>query len=150
MSAESSSSPASPVPKNLPPLPGPDELRAMAQGLTREQLFALDEQLEALSDVVWELMQPPGELPAPKPPKAAAKKPGGISYRRGGVRCGKANCKCAEGDLHGPYWYAYATRNGKRRSVYLGKKKDVAKAKRLLGLSTSAGDPRQLSLLEES
>ena len=38
------------------------------------------------------------------------------------VRCGKANCtRCP----HGPYWYAYWTEDGKRRSKYLGKLEDL-------------------------
>ena len=37
------------------------------------------------------------------------------------VRCGKDNCtRCP----HGPYWYAYWTENGKRRSRYVGKLED--------------------------
>lgn len=34
------------------------------------------------------------------------------------VKCGKANCtRCP----HGPYWYAYWTEGGTRRSRYVGK-----------------------------
>ena len=34
------------------------------------------------------------------------------------VRCGKPNCtRCP----HGPYWYAYWTEGGRRRSRYVGK-----------------------------
>jgi hypothetical protein len=37
------------------------------------------------------------------------------------VRCGKENCtRCP----HGPYWYAYWTENGRRRSRYVGKLED--------------------------
>ena len=43
------------------------------------------------------------------------------SYRSEMVRCGKKGCKCAEGELHGPYWYAYWTEKGKTRSPYIGK-----------------------------
>lgn len=40
------------------------------------------------------------------------------------VRCGKAGCKCAgmDGELHGPYWYAYWREDGKLRSRYVGKR----------------------------
>ncbi|MBW4542514.1 MAG: hypothetical protein KME43_25790 [Myxacorys chilensis ATA2-1-KO14] len=40
------------------------------------------------------------------------------------VRCGKVGCKCAgdNGDLHGPYWYAYWRENGKLKSRYVGKR----------------------------
>ena len=31
----------------------------------------------------------------------------GILYRQQFRKCGKPTCKCQEGELHGPYWYAY-------------------------------------------
>jgi hypothetical protein len=41
-----------------------------------------------------------------------------VSLRKQMVRCGKAGCtKCP----HGPYWYAYWTEGGKRRSRYVGR-----------------------------
>lgn len=41
-----------------------------------------------------------------------------ISMRQQMVRCGKQGCtKCP----HGPYWYAYWTEDGKRRSRYVGR-----------------------------
>ena len=41
-----------------------------------------------------------------------------VSLRQQEVRCGKQGCtKCP----HGPYWYAYWTENGKRRSRYVGR-----------------------------
>jgi hypothetical protein len=43
---------------------------------------------------------------------------GRVSLRSQEVRCGKPECsKCP----HGPYWYAYWTENGKRRSRYIGR-----------------------------
>jgi hypothetical protein len=44
------------------------------------------------------------------------------TYRLEYVRCGKKTCTCSEGKLHGPYWYAYWTENGKTKSQYIGKK----------------------------
>ena len=44
------------------------------------------------------------------------------TYRLEKVRCGKENCRCAEGDLHGPYYYAYWSEEGKTRTQYIGKK----------------------------
>ncbi len=40
------------------------------------------------------------------------------------VRCGKVGCKCAgiDGELHGPYWYAYWREDGKLKSRYVGKR----------------------------
>jgi len=47
--------------------------------------------------------------PSPDPP---------VSMRQQMVRCGKVGCtKCP----HGPYWYAYWTQDGKRRSRYVGR-----------------------------
>lgn len=45
-------------------------------------------------------------------------------YQLEQVRCGKPNCKCAggNGELHGPYWYAYWREEGKLKSRYVGKK----------------------------
>ena len=41
-----------------------------------------------------------------------------VSLRQQMVRCGKTGCtKCP----HGPYWYAYWTENGSRRSRYVGR-----------------------------
>jgi hypothetical protein len=41
-----------------------------------------------------------------------------VHLRQQMVRCGKDSCtRCP----HGPYWYAYWTEDGKRRSRYVGK-----------------------------
>lgn len=41
-----------------------------------------------------------------------------VHLRQQQVRCGKVGCtKCP----HGPYWYAYWTENGRRRSRYIGR-----------------------------
>lgn len=48
-----------------------------------------------------------------------------VKLRQQKVRCGKASCtRCP----HGPYWYAYWSEDGKRRSRYLGKLEDVPEA----------------------
>lgn len=44
------------------------------------------------------------------------------TYRLEHVSCGKERCRCAAGKLHGPYWYAYWTEDGKTKSHYIGKK----------------------------
>ncbi|MGH8947108.1 MAG: hypothetical protein ACRDVL_13300 [Acidimicrobiia bacterium] len=41
-----------------------------------------------------------------------------VSMRSQMVRCGKPQCTTCP---HGPYWYAYWTENGKRRSRYVGR-----------------------------
>jgi hypothetical protein len=41
-----------------------------------------------------------------------------VNLRQKQVKCGKAGCtRCP----HGPYWYAYWTENGTRRSRYVGR-----------------------------
>ena len=56
--------------------------------------------------------------------RAGAIEPGdepNVSLREQMVRCGKTGCtKCP----HGPYWYAYWTENGKRRTRYIGRMLD--------------------------
>lgn len=41
-----------------------------------------------------------------------------IRLRERSVRCGKAVCRSCP---HGPYWYAFWTENGRRRSKYIGR-----------------------------
>jgi hypothetical protein len=41
-----------------------------------------------------------------------------VKLRQRAVRCGKAGCRSCP---HGPYWYAYWSENGKRRSKYVGR-----------------------------
>lgn len=39
------------------------------------------------------------------------------------VHCGKKTCRvCAAGKGHGPYYYLYGLRNGRRSKAYLGLK----------------------------
>jgi hypothetical protein len=41
-----------------------------------------------------------------------------VRLRKQAVRCGKAGCTTCP---HGPYWYAYWTEEGRRRSRYVGR-----------------------------
>jgi hypothetical protein len=41
-----------------------------------------------------------------------------VRLRKQAVRCGKAGCNSCP---HGPYWYAYWTEDGRRRSRYVGR-----------------------------
>lgn len=46
---------------------------------------------------------------------------GKVTYRQQFTRCGKERCrKCREGAGHGPYWYAYWSKNGRTVSKYIG------------------------------
>jgi hypothetical protein len=48
-----------------------------------------------------------------------------VKLRKQMVRCGKENCtRCP----HGPYWYAYWSEEGRRRSRYLGKLEELPEA----------------------
>ena len=48
-----------------------------------------------------------------------------VRLRQQLVKCGKESCTTCP---HGPYWYAYWTEDGRRRSKYLGKLEDVPEA----------------------
>jgi hypothetical protein len=45
-------------------------------------------------------------------------------YQLERIRCGKVGCKCAgkNGELHGPYWYAYWRDDGHLKTCYVGKR----------------------------
>jgi predicted ATPase/DNA-binding SARP family transcriptional activator len=46
---------------------------------------------------------------------------GKVTYRQQYTRCGKQRCrKCREGEGHGPYWYAYWSKDGHTVSKYIG------------------------------
>lgn len=45
-----------------------------------------------------------------------------VTYHQKPTYCHKATCKkCQAGIGHGPYWFAYETKNGKQTQTYLGK-----------------------------
>jgi hypothetical protein len=47
-----------------------------------------------------------------------------LLYRQEWVKCGRPACKsCSKGQGHGPYWYAYFTKDGKKRKKYIGKER---------------------------
>jgi len=46
----------------------------------------------------------------------------GVTYELERVRCNKPKCgRCKRGPVHGPYWYAYWTTEGRTRKKYIGK-----------------------------
>ncbi len=46
------------------------------------------------------------------------------TYRLEYIRCSKPACKrCADGQGHGPYWYAYRREHGKVKKRYIGKER---------------------------
>src|ERR1700693_5191026 len=45
-----------------------------------------------------------------------------VTYRQQFTYCGKPSCsRCREGRGHGPYWYAYITKNGQSARKYIGR-----------------------------
>lgn len=64
-------------------------------------------------------------------PTTGGRHRGHKTYRRELVQCGKQGCKCSDGELHGPYWYAYWTEGGKTKSQYVGKHLPKSVARRL-------------------
>ncbi len=95
------------------------EIKRSARALTTNELLKLDAWLHELIDAAGSKKRGRGATRrrALKEQKTVNK-----TYRRELVRCGKKGCKCAEGNLHGPYWYAYWTEGGRTRSQYVGKK----------------------------
>lgn len=82
--------------------------------LDRDLLDAVKEldshELRRLLILTKAQLQSSGDLPKDNEPE--------VHLRQQAVRCGKRGCtKCP----HGPYWYAYWTEDGKRRSRYVGR-----------------------------
>lgn len=121
----------------MPKQPSLSQIRATFCKLTLEQAKKLHYELEL---VIQELEQQtePLALPLKKGREVLQVQriddPDGTSrksrlYQLELVRCGKSGCKCAgeNGELHGPYWYAYWRENGKLKSRYIGKRLDLNK-----------------------
>ncbi len=70
---------------------------------------------------------------------------GKITYHQQVSYCGKARCnKCRAGIGHGPYWYAYQTRDGRTVRTYIGKKlpPEVAAVREEFASYSSKKSPR--------
>ena len=96
------------------------EIKRSARALTLKELAVLDVWLHNLigvKEAKMRVLQAKKQLEAPRLRPSPRK-----TYRLQVVRCGKQTCKCREGELHGPYWYAYWIENGKMKSQYIGKK----------------------------
>lgn len=88
------------------------EVKQSIRGLNFLQLVKLDAWLHS---VIETAERTGGNQGVGKPPGDHK------TYRSEMVRCGKKGCKCAHGELHGPYWYAYWSEDGKTKSEYVGK-----------------------------
>ena len=96
-----------------------DRLHRQIQRLSLEEKQALQVWLaeQVAADEV-----PPEVEPKKDREVVETKKEGRITYQLERVKCGKANCRCAkDGQLHGPYWYAYQKQGQKLKSWYIGK-----------------------------
>lgn len=101
-----------------------DQLRAALHQLNLEQARQL---YAELGEIVQALEQQPttSQTVASKKKREVVEVQhlGDQLYQLERVRCGKTGCKCAgqDGELHGPYWYAYWRDEGKLKSRYIGK-----------------------------
>jgi hypothetical protein len=91
------------------------ELKRQVSTLNTRQLVRLDAWIHGLLESAPECIDDSRSTGTARPGSHK-------TYRRELVRCGKKGCKCADGQLHGPYWYAYWTEGGKTRSQYVGKR----------------------------
>lgn len=99
-----------------------DRLRSAIRSLPLEQAKQLHDEL---GKVIQELeIQSKIETTSNKGREVVeSKRIGDKIYQLERVRCGKSGCRCAgeNGELHGPYWYAYWRDTGKLKSQYVGK-----------------------------
>jgi len=95
----------------------------MLPAVIRLNISSLDmDQLGELDDWLHVLMGSAAHVTPESPGRPAATIVTNLgTYQLERVKCGKARCRCALGLGHGPYWYHYFVRNGKKRSRYVGK-----------------------------
>jgi hypothetical protein len=100
-----------------------DKLRTALQHLNLEEARQLYAELGTLVQALEQQATTPATLAAKGREVVETQRFGGHLYQLERVRCGKVGCKCAgaQGELHGPYWYAYWRDEGKLRSRYVGK-----------------------------
>ena len=104
-----------------------DRLYQQIQRLSLENKQALSAWLD---EQIAEDQKPPDVEAKKDREVVATKKEGRITYQSELVKCGKANCRCAtDGQLHGPYWYAYRKQRQKLKSWYVGKELKPMKEK---------------------
>lgn len=96
-----------------------DRLYKQAQRLSLEEKQALRAWLD---EQIAQEQEPPDVKPKKDREIIETKKQGRVTYQSELVKCGKDNCRCAtDGQLHGPYWYAYRKQGRKLKSWYVGK-----------------------------
>ncbi|MGB3300008.1 MAG: DUF6788 family protein [Phormidesmis sp.] len=96
-----------------------DRLYKQVQRLSLEEKQALR---AWLGEQIAEDEKPPEVKPKQDREIIETKQEGRVTYQSELVKCGKGNCRCAtDGQLHGPYWYAYRKQGQKLKSWYVGK-----------------------------
>ena len=100
-----------------------DKLRTALQQLNLEQARQLYAELGVIVQALEQQATTPVTLEANSREIVETTHLGDRLYQLERVRCGKVGCKCAgeQGELHGPYWYAYWRDDGKLKSRYVGK-----------------------------
>ena len=100
-----------------------NKLRTALQHLNLEEARQLYAELGTLVQALEQQATTPVTLASKEREVVETQRIGDRLYQLERVRCGKVGCKCAgvQGELHGPYWYAYWRDEGKLRSRYVGK-----------------------------
>ena len=107
----------------MPKRPDFDKLRAALHQLNLDQARKLYAELGALVQALEQQPATQESVEAKGREVVEVQHVGDHLYQLERVCCGKTGCKCARanGDLHGPYWYAYWRDDGKLKSRYVGK-----------------------------
>ena len=107
----------------MPKRPNFDKLRTALHKLNLEQAKQLYAELGAIVQALEQQPISPDSSQAKGREVVETQRMGDRLYQLERVRCGKVGCKCAgkDGELHGPYWYAYWRDDGKLKSRYVGK-----------------------------
>lgn len=108
----------------MPKRPDFDKLRTALHQLNLEQAKQLYAELGAIVEALEQQATPTDTGKVRGREVVEARHLGDRLYQLERVRCGKTGCKCAgeQGELHGPYWYAYWREEGKLKSRYVGKR----------------------------
>ena len=108
----------------MPKRPNFAKLRAALLQLNLEQAKQLYVELGAILQALEQATSTPNTVKGTSREVVETQRLGERLYQLERVRCGKVGCKCAgeNGELHGPYWYAYWRDDGKLKSRYVGKR----------------------------
>jgi hypothetical protein len=107
-----------------------DKLRVAVRQLNLDQTRQLHAELGAIL-LLFSSAAPQAEqqetlelVPAKGREVVETQRIGDRFYQLERIRCGKVGCKCVgkNGELHGPYWYAYWRDQGHLKTCYVGKR----------------------------